>query len=81
VRHHQKADDVHAELAAVLDVLLAMSASVECVAIRTDTRPRRAPLEILDGADAGQQQHRDLRAVTLLDAASIHSRSLCALNP
>ena len=61
VRHHQKTDGVHAQLARVADVLLG---DVGFGAVGGDAN-RRHPqlmrhLQVLDGADARQQQRRDL---------------------
>ena len=59
----RKPDDIHAELAAVLDVLLR---DVGFRRVGRDAHRRGAGgmrgIEILDGADARQQQHRDPRA-------------------
>ena len=61
VGHHQEADGVHVELARVGDVLLA---HVGLGAVRRHADGVHAQavrhLQVVDGADAGQQQGRDL---------------------
>lgn len=60
VAHHQEARHVHAELACELDVLrrdICLGA-VRCDANRADTEVVR-PFELVDRADAGQQQRRE----------------------
>ena len=55
------------------------SASVQWVATRTLVTPRsRGPVQVVDGADAGQQQRGDAGAwsTTSTTAASIHSSSV-----
>ena len=60
----------------------AMSASVECVAMRTDVAPAacaasRSSIVPMPGSSSTVIFAR----VTLATAASIHSRSVCALKP
>ena len=83
VRHHQEADDVHAELARVLDVL---PGDVGFGRMRRDAHRLRAGavrgVEILDRADAGEQQDGDVRALHAVDRRPRSTReSVCALNP
>ena len=69
-------------LRAVLDMLLR---DVGLGAVRGDAhRPRAGGVrrvEILDGADAGQQQDGDLRARYALDGGVDPLASVCAPNP
>ena len=67
VRHHQEADGVHAELARRLDVL---PGDVGLGAVGGDAHAARARvigvLEVVHGADAGQEQHGDDGVLALL---------------
>ena len=60
----------------------AMSASVECVAMRTDAAPAACAASRSSTVPMpGSSSTVILARVTLSAAASIHSRSVCALNP
>ena len=68
VRHHQKADDIHAQLAPVLDVLLR---DVRFRRMRRNAhRPgagRMSRVDIFDRTDPGEQQHGNRRARDAVD--------------
>ncbi len=61
VAHHQEAGHVHAEVARVFDVLLR---NIRLGAVSRDAHRAHAEVEgmaqVLNGADAGQQQRREL---------------------
>ena len=83
VAHHQEAGDVHAQLAGGGDVL---RGDVGLGAVGGD--PHRAhaervrALEVVDRADAGQQQRGEPGAgVTAAATASIHSESVWLPGP
>ena len=56
MRHHQKADGVHAQLARHRDVLFGDVGLGAGVATRMVSTPSLRHLQVIDGADARQQQ-------------------------
>ena len=82
VRHHQEADGVEPELARHADVL---AGDVRLGAVRRDADGVDAAVErhlqVVDGADARQQQRGDLRPLHPESTARRYSSSVCAGKP